>query len=67
MELSEITIMAGNGGSVVAELRADATWGDRGYWITVSGWGGTEDEARAQIDAALTALDLDIEKIGNAL
>lgn len=67
MELSEIRVTAGRGGAVLAELRADSPWGDRGYWITIGGWGGTEAEAREQIDAALNALNLNVEQITKAL
>lgn len=67
MELSDITVKPGVGGSVVVELRADATWGDRGNWIVIGGWGETEADARAQIDHALKALDLSIDMIGKAL
>ena len=67
MELSAVEVKPGIGSSVQAELRADAPWGDRGHWIIVGGWGGTEAEARAQIDAALQALGLDVEKIARAI
>lgn len=45
MELSEIRVTAGRGGAVLAELRADSPWGDRGYWITIGGWGGTRSRS----------------------
>lgn len=67
MELSEIEIKAGIANDVEATLRADVSGGDRGYWIIVGGWGGTEAVARAQIDTALRALDLDTDKIRNAI
>jgi len=65
LELSDIEVKPGLGG-VQAELRADAPWGDRGNWIVIGGWGGTEAEARAQIDEAMTALGLDVDKIAAA-
>lgn len=67
MELSEIEVKPGAGDSVLAELRADAPWGDRGYWILIGGWGGSESEARDQIDAAMCALGLDTDKLRKAL
>lgn len=63
MELSEIEIKPAPGGAVVAELRGDCAWGDHGYWIIVGGWGGSESEAREQIDNALAKLGLDTDKL----
>ena len=37
LELSDITLTAGAGAAVVAELRANVPWGDRGYWFTIGG------------------------------
>jgi len=67
MELSKIEVKPGVGDSIVAELRADVALGDRGYWLVIGGWAGTEPEARAQIEAALQALNLDADKIANAI
>lgn len=67
MELSDITFRTGPGNSVDAELRADVCLGDRGYSVTIGGWGGTESEAREQIEGALRALNLDTDKLREAI
>jgi len=67
VELAEIEVKPGIGSSIEAELRADVAFGDKGYWLTIGGWGGTEAEARAQIEAAMQALRLSAEKIGKAV
>lgn len=67
MELSEINVKPGIGESVEATLRADVALGDRGYWLIIGGWAGTGAEARAQIEVALQALNLDADKIGKAI
>ena len=66
MELSDIKFSAGYGPSIQAELRGDAPNGDRGFWIVIGGWGGTAGEAQEQIEAALMALGLDVEKLSKA-
>lgn len=67
MEISDIAIRPGIGESIEAELRGDAPSGDRGYYVSIVGWGGTEDEARGQIEAALRALGLSVQKLRDAV
>lgn len=67
MELSDLTIRPGPLNTVEAELRADVVVGDRGYTLSITGWGETEAVARGQVDAALAALGLDVEKIRAAI
>jgi len=57
-ELSPVAIRPARvGEGFEAELRGDSLInGEGGYWISIVGWGGTEDEARASLGVALVNL-----------
>ena len=47
-----------------AELRGDSLIsGDGGYWISVVGWGNTEDQAQASLSTALDDLRQNVKAI----
>lgn len=44
----------------MAEIRGDrAINGDQGCWVTITGWGATEESARESLKAALDALGIE--------
>jgi hypothetical protein len=54
MEISDVEIRRTERGGFEAEKRGDfLNSGDDGYFVSVVGWGPTEDAARANLKAAL--------------
>lgn len=58
MEKSEVEIRPKLDG-IEAEQRWDCVSGDGGYFISVVGWGGTEEAARANLAKALERCAVD--------
>lgn len=57
MEWSKAEIRQTERGVFEAELRGDhLISGDKGYWVTITGWGATEESARESLKAALVDL-----------
>jgi hypothetical protein len=56
MEWGEVKIWRTTRG-FMAEIRGDrAINGDQGCWVTITGWGATEESARESLKAALADL-----------
>jgi hypothetical protein len=59
MEWGEIEIRKTELSGVEAELRGDMlNSGDDGCWVSIVGWGPTEDVARINLQAALSEVQL---------
>jgi hypothetical protein len=57
MEITDVEVRRIDHGGFEAEKRGDfLDSGDNGYWISVVGWGPTEDVARANLESALAKL-----------